>query len=204
MKGFENIICGNIPGAAKVLCLDEVVSTQEVARELALEGNNERTVVIAASQSGGKGRLGRKWESAGGGLYLTIILKPRVSVRFLGNLSLMAGAVISQTLKEDYGIKTRVKAPNDVYAWHPRRKKFLKISGVLTESASVSQNPEWVLLGMGVNLNNAAPKELTEAVSLSSILGRTVDRDEFLKNFFTRFWTAYSVWQYSSERNSSN
>lgn len=202
MKTFDHVICGNIPGASKVLCLEEAVSTQEVARELALEGNNERTVVVAASQTGGKGRLGRKWESGSGGLYLTVILRPRISVRFLGNLSLMAGAVISETLREDYGVTTRVKAPNDVYALHPRKKKFFKISGVLTESASVNQNPDWVLLGMGINLNNRIPKELTEAVSLSAILGRPADRDEFLEKLFTRFWKAYSAWQYSSESNS--
>lgn len=202
MKTFDHVICGSIPGASKVLCLDEAVSTQEVARELALEGNNERTVVVAASQTGGKGRLGRKWESGAGGLYLTVILRPRVSVRFLGNLSLMAGAVIAETLKEDYGVATRVKAPNDVYALHPRKKKFLKISGVLTESASVNQNPDWVLLGMGINLNNRIPKELNEAVSLSAILGRPADRDDFLEKLFTRFWKAYSAWQYSSETNS--
>lgn len=202
MRTFGHVICGNVPGAGKVLCLDEAVSTQEVARELALEGNNERTVVIAASQTGGKGRLGRRWESAPGGLYLTVILKPRISLRFLGNLSLMAGAVVSETLREDYGAVTRVKAPNDVYALHPRRKKFLKISGVLTESASINQNPDWVLLGMGINLNNEIPKELNEAVSLSSVLGRPVDRDEFLEKLFTRFWKAYAAWQYSSESNS--
>jgi len=202
MRTFGHVICGNVPGAGKVLCLDEAVSTQEVARELALEGNNERTVVIAASQSGGKGRLGRRWESAPGGLYLTVILKPRISLRFLGNLSLMAGAVVSETLREDYGVTTRVKAPNDVYALHPRRKKFLKISGVLTESASINQNPDWVLLGMGINLNNEIPKELNEAVPLSSVLGRPVDRDEFLEKLFTRFWKAYAAWQYSSESNS--
>lgn len=202
MKTFEHVICGSVPGATKVLCLDEAVSTQEVARELALEGNNERTVVIAASQTAGKGRLGRKWESGAGGLYLTVILRPRISLRFLGNLSLMAGAVISETLKEDYGVTTRVKAPNDVYALHPRKKKFLKISGVLTESASVSNNPDWVLLGIGVNLNNRVPKELDEAVTLADILGRAVDRDEFLQKLFTRFWKAYAAWQYSSESNS--
>ncbi|KAF0126115.1 MAG: BirA family transcriptional regulator biotin operon repressor / biotin-acetyl-CoA-carboxylase ligase [Elusimicrobia bacterium] len=202
MKTFEHVTCGNVPGATKVLCLDEAVSTQEVARELALEGNNERTVVIAASQTGGKGRLGRKWDSGLGGLYLTVILRPRISVRFLGNLSLMAGAVISETLREDYGVTTRVKAPNDVYALQPRKKKFFKISGVLTESASVNQNPDWVLLGMGINLNNPIPKELAEAVSLSAILGRPVDRDEFLEKLFARFWKAYSAWQYSSEANS--
>ena len=202
MRTFDHVICGNVPGASKVLCLDEAVSTQEVARELALEGNNERTVVIAASQTGGKGRLGRRWESAPGGLYLTVILKPRISLRFLGNLSLMAGAVVSETLREDYGATTRVKAPNDVYALHPRRKKFLKISGVLTESASINQNPDWVLLGMGINLNNRVPKELDAAVTLSDILGRAVDRDEFLEKLFTRFWKAYAAWQCSSESNS--
>lgn len=202
MKAFDHMICGKVPGASKVLCLDEAVSTQEVARELALEGGNERTVVIAASQTAGKGRLGRKWSSGAGGLYLTVILKPRISVRFLGNLSLMAGAVIAETLREDYGVKTRVKAPNDVYAWHPRRKKSFKISGVLTESASVSHSPDWVLLGVGVNLNNQLPKELTGGVSLSAILGRPADRDEFLEKFFARFWKAYAAWQYSSESNS--
>ncbi|TFG55540.1 MAG: hypothetical protein E4H30_07060 [Methanomassiliicoccus sp.] len=62
----------------KVLVKDEVSSTNEVAKSLALEGEPEGTVVTAVRQSGGKGRMGRQWESPEGGVYLSVILRPEL------------------------------------------------------------------------------------------------------------------------------
>jgi len=189
-----------LPGISQIVCLDEVVSTQEVGRELAAGGSSEKTLVLAETQTGGKGRQGREWKSARGGLYMTLLLRPEAGVKFLPDLSVLSGEVLAKTISSLYGIKTRVKKPNDVYAFHPRRRKWLKISGVLTESASINTAASWLLLGVGVNLNNTV--KLETGVSVKAITGNTVSRADFLKEFFQLFWLRYAAWEYSSRAKS--
>ncbi|MHB0996192.1 MAG: biotin--[acetyl-CoA-carboxylase] ligase [Elusimicrobiales bacterium] len=190
----------SLPGVSKIVCLDEVESTQLVGRELALEGTAEKTLVLAETQTAGKGRLGRDWESAKGGLYMTLLLKPETGVKFLPHLSVLSGEAVAETITGLYGIKTRIKQPNDVLAWHPRRRKWLKISGILTESSSVNKDASWLLLGLGVNLNNKPG--LDTAVSVKGITGKEVSREAFLEAFFKIFWLEYSAWEYGSQAKS--
>jgi BirA family biotin operon repressor/biotin-[acetyl-CoA-carboxylase] ligase len=199
---MKNIVLSvdTLPGVSKIVCLEEVDSTQAVGRELALEGTAEKTLVIAETQTAGKGRLGREWESAKGGLYMTLLLKPETGVKFLPHLSVLSGEAVAETITELYGIKTRIKKPNDVYAWHPRRRKWLKISGILTESSSINKDASWLLLGVGINLNNMPA--LDTAVSVKAIKGKEVSREEFLEEFFKVFWLEYSAWEYGSQAKS--
>jgi BirA family biotin operon repressor/biotin-[acetyl-CoA-carboxylase] ligase len=199
---MKNIVLSvdTLPGVSKIVCLEEVDSTQAVGRELALEGTAEKTLVIAETQTAGKGRLGREWESAKGGLYMTLLLKPETGVKFLPHLSVLSGEAVAETITELYGIKTRIKKPNDVYAWHPRRRKWLKISGILTESSSINKDASWLLLGVGINLNNMPA--LDTAASVKGIKGKEVSREEFLEAFFKIFWLEYSAWEYGSQAKS--
>ncbi len=201
---MKNSACGfdldTLPGISKILCLDEVVSTQAVARELALEGTSEKTLVLAETQTGGRGRLGRGWESSKGGLYMTVLLRPETSLKFLPDLSVLCGEVVAETITALYGIKTRVKDPNDVYAFHPARRKWLKISGILAESSSINRDAGWLLLGIGVNLNNRV--KLDTAASVRGIKGAEVSREDFLRAFFGAFWLRYASWAYSSQAKS--
>ncbi len=196
----EELNLDGLPGISKIVCLEEVDSTQAVARELALEGTAEKTLVLAETQTGGKGRMGREWESGKGGLYMTLLLKPRTEIKFLSELSVLTGEVAAEALTGLYGVKTRIKKPNDVYAWHPRRRKWLKISGILTESSSTNMATNWLLLGVGVNLNNTV--KLETGVSVKAIKGAEVSREEFLAEFFRIFWLRYSAWEYSSQAKS--
>ncbi len=190
-----------LPGVGKIVFLDEADSTQAVARELALEGTAEKTLVIAGRQTAGKGRLGREWESGEGGLYMTLLLKPETGLKFLPDLSVLSGEAVAETVTALYGIKTRIKKPNDVYAFHPRRRKWLKLSGILTESSSINRAPSWLLLGVGVNLNNAV--KLETGVSVKTIKGSAVSHEEFLREFFKVFWLRYAAWEYASQAKSS-
>lgn len=190
-----------LPGVAKIVCLDEVESTQAVARELALEGTAQKTLVLAETQTAGKGRLGREWESGPGGLYMTLLLTPETDLKFLPDLSVLSGEAVAETVTALYGIKTRIKKPNDVYAFHPRKKKWFKLCGILTESASINKAPNWLLLGVGVNLNNTVT--LDTAVSVKAIKGKAVSKEEFLREFFKVFWLRYSSWEYASQAKSS-
>jgi len=193
----EDIKVEDLSGVRQLVRLEETDSTQNVARGLALEGNGERTLVLAASQTQGKGRLDRVWESQPGGIYMTLILKPSIGLQYLPDLSVMGGEVVSSTLRELYGVKTRIKLPNDVYAFHPDKKKWLKIAGILTESASVAKTPSWILLGVGLNLNNKTALDC--AVSVREITGAEASAADFLKAFFVNFWARYSPWEYSSK-----
>ncbi len=197
----DTIELETLPGIKKLVLLENTNSTQEVARELALNGDMDGTLVLALSQRSGRGRMGRTWESGRGGVYMTLILQPSIGLKFLGELSVLAGRVAALTLKQLYTLNTRVKLPNDVYALHPKKKKYLKIAGILTESASINKTPNWILLGIGVNLNNAV--SLDTGVSVSDILKKEVSREEFLRAFFENFWRIYSSWEYSSQSKSS-
>lgn len=200
LKLTDTIELETLPGIKKLVLLESAASTQEAARELALQGGMEGTLVLALTQSAGKGRMGREWESGRGGVYMTLILQPRIGLKFLGELSVLAGRVAALTLKQLYGLNTRVKLPNDVYALHPGKKKYLKIAGILTESASINRTPNWILLGIGVNLNNAL--SIGTGVSVSAILKQEVSREDFLRAFFENFWQVYSSWEYSSQSKS--
>lgn len=192
----EKIEPEDLAGIRQLVRLGETSSTQVVAREIALAGGSEHTLVLAASQTLGRGRMQREWQSGPGGIYMTLILRPCSGLEYLAGLSLMAGEAVGETLRELYGFKTRIKPPNDVYVHHPRKKKWLKIAGILTESASVAGSPDWVLLGIGVNLNNKVPLDC--AVSAQELLGRKTALADFLKPFFVNFRARYSAWEYSS------
>jgi len=197
----DTITLDTLPGIKKIVMLDRTSSTQEVARELAMQGDMESTLVLSLTQDGGKGRMGRTWESGRGGVYMTLILQPNIGLKFLADLSVLAGRVAADTLAQLYGLTTRVKPPNDVYVLHTRKKKYLKIAGVLTESSSINKTSNWILLGIGVNLNNEV--SLPTACSVSDILKKEVSREEFLQVFFENFWQLYSAWEYSSESKSA-
>ena len=200
LNGKDALALWTLPGIKKIVMLERTTSTQEVARELALQGEMAGTLVVAITQDSGKGRMGRAWESALGGVYMTLILEPSIGLKFLTELSLLGGRVAADTLKQLYGLSTRVKLPNDVYALHPRKKKYLKIAGILTEASSINKTPNWILLGVGVNLNNTV--SLDTGVSVRDILKKEVSREEFLQAFFKNFWQIYSAWEYSSEAKS--
>ncbi|OGS08046.1 MAG: biotin--[acetyl-CoA-carboxylase] ligase [Elusimicrobia bacterium RIFOXYA12_FULL_51_18] len=196
----DTLALDTLPGIKKIVLLERTTSTQEVARELAFQGGMEGTLVLALTQEAGKGRMGRTWESGRGGIYMTLILEPSIGLKFLTELSLLAGRVAADTLKQLYGLTTRVKLPNDVYALHPQKNKYFKIAGILTETSSINKTPNWILLGVGVNLNNAV--SLDTGISVSGILKKEVPREEFLQAFFENFWHIYSAWEYSSESKS--
>ena len=156
-KKTDELNINTLSGVRKIIFVDEAVNTQDMAREVAAESDMENSLIIAEVQTEGKGRLEKNWSSEKGGIYMTLVLKPKIECRFLEELSLFSGEVIALALASFYGIKTRVKKPNDVYAYHPKKKKYLKIAGILTTSALINKNPDWILLGIGININNPIP-----------------------------------------------
>jgi len=151
-----------------------------VAKELAAYDANEGTVVIAEIQIAGRGRLDRKWISPTGGLWFSIVLRPKLSVAEAFGLVFAVGLAVAQVLHEKYDLPIETKWPNDVLV------KGRKICGILVETNSTERELNFAVLGVGVNANfdvkNALPNALTEtATSLKNELGHRVDLSELLR-----------------------
>jgi BirA family biotin operon repressor/biotin-[acetyl-CoA-carboxylase] ligase len=154
-------------------------STNDAAMSLAADGHLEGAVVIAETQTSGRGRLGRVWFSPpGAGLYVSVILAPRLARldpdRATALLTLAAAVALAESIQRVTGLAPAIKWPNDLLVG--RRK----LAGILAEgvSSSATAFPQSVVLGFGINVSTAAyPLELSARVtSIESELGRAVDR----------------------------
>lgn len=160
-----------------------------MARRLAEEGAEDRTMVWADKQTGGRGRMERKWDSRPGGLYISLILKPRFPASRLADLSLMTARSTAQAVSAISGVITSVKPPNDVYASKKARGKPGKISGILAEASGSSRGLDWLVLGVGVNVNNAP--RAAGAVTLKSLTGKTWKVEAVLQRWLEEFERSY-------------
>jgi len=152
----------------------EIGSTMAVARELGKKGVEEGTIVIAESQSHGRGRLSRKWFSPRGGIYFTIILKPKISPIYAPRINLMASVAVAKAIRKLYGLKAELKWPNDVLL------AGKKVCGILAEMEAEVDAISYVNLGIGINVNASVSQCEKGATSLRDELGREVSRREFL------------------------
>lgn len=145
-------------------------STQDVATSLALQGAEEGTIVIAEEMEQGRGRLRRKWIASSGGLWFSIVFTPR-SVKNLQLLTLGIGIGVARGINKITGLDTKLKWPNDVLLNNK------KVSGILIETKAGIDNKDYIIAGVGVNVNNILPPELTDyAISISMALGKKIPR----------------------------
>ncbi|MEM1563730.1 MAG: biotin--[acetyl-CoA-carboxylase] ligase [Candidatus Bathyarchaeia archaeon] len=170
----------------------EVGSTNDWARELAELGAPEGTVAIAETQTAGRGRLGRKWISPKGGLWFSIILRPKLKPQETARLVFLAGLAVAETIRELYDLKTETKWPNDVLIGGR------KVCGILSEMKTVGEKVDYAIIGIGVNANldieKDFPKELIEtATSIQKALGRKIALEELFKALLEKMDNLYQV-----------
>ncbi len=158
----------------------EVASTMDIARGLAREGRPEFTTVIADRQSKGRGRLSRRWLSGDGGLYFTLVLRPKISPILSGRVNFAASLTLARTLQDRFGVDARVKWPNDILV------NERKLSGMLSEMEAEGDVVTFVNVGLGVNVNNDPTREEPMAASLKRLLGKEVSRRDLLSDFLDR------------------
>ncbi|MEW5817792.1 MAG: biotin--[acetyl-CoA-carboxylase] ligase [Spirochaetota bacterium] len=204
LQGEVDLLCPwEFPGRESFInhftCVD---STMTIARQLAEKDTPDGTVITADRQINGKGRLNRPWISEEGGLYFTLVLRPKLPLNYAYLYSCAAAVSAVKTLEEHCGIQASVKWPNDVFV------KDRKIAGVLIEVRGEFESIHYLNLGVGMNLNNTINKPLAiNACSVKSLTGKTVSRKDFLvsflfhlesitKNFkpdnIIRAWSSYS------------
>lgn len=126
-------------------------STNDDAKALAAAGAAEGTVVLASRQTGGRGRMGRGWESPSGGVYLSVVVRPAVAVHEAPPLALTAALGVSLGV-ESLGVSCGVKWPNDVLLGDG------KLAGVLLEVAAEADALAWAVVGVGVNVRPAGKR----------------------------------------------
>ncbi len=167
-------------GRNEIHIFDETNSTNIQAFMLASSGSPEGTIVLAEKQTGGKGRLGRSWASPyKKNLYLSYILRPSIPTIFAPRLTLVTAVAVSDTFDRFGVINHRIKWPNDIL-FNDR-----KLSGILTEMKGDCDSIDFIITGIGININSDPddyPKEIREtAISLKEITGSEINRADFLK-----------------------
>ncbi|MGG7177063.1 biotin--[acetyl-CoA-carboxylase] ligase [Clostridium paraputrificum] len=124
----------------------EVQSTNETAKNLAVDDFKDGTIIIAEEQKGGKGRLGRNWSSPKGGIWLSIILKPNIEPIHASKVTQIAAAALVNVLRSMH-INALIKWPNDIYI------NSKKVSGILTEMKCDMDRINYLIVGVGINVN---------------------------------------------------
>ncbi|MFA4848308.1 MAG: biotin--[acetyl-CoA-carboxylase] ligase [Methanoregula sp.] len=172
--------------------LEKTPSTNAVAKQLCQEGNVEKldgAVIIAEEQSGAVGRMGRAWISPGGGIWITIILKPAVPVDHVFMITMAGSIAIAKAMRREFELGALIKWPNDIFIGNK------KVAGLLLELAAEADTVHYCLLGIGVNVNvplsNFTPELQKVITSISAEVGHEVDRAAFLARILKEFESRY-------------
>jgi BirA family biotin operon repressor/biotin-[acetyl-CoA-carboxylase] ligase len=163
-----------------IVSFESVNSTIDAASSLAQEGAREGAVVVAESQGGGRGRLGRKWSSPGGvGIWTSIVLRPAIPPRDAPKLTLLVAVAVATVLREQYALDAQIKWPNDVVIGGR------KICGALTELVAEQDAVRYVITSFGLNVNQTRSKFPADvrdiATSMRIETGRKQDRPEVFR-----------------------
>ena len=173
----------------ELLYLETVDSTNKYAKEN-LSNIADKTLIYAGTQTAGRGRLNRKWNSnSGENLYASFVLKPSKELKEVySNLTQYLSLVLAEVF-EEYQLIPTIKWPNDV------RINGKKISGILAESIIERGELKGVVLGFGVNLNcnqEDIDKIDQPATSLNLEINKKIDRDIFIKKVTEKFCLRYN------------
>lgn len=165
----------------------EVESTNTVLRHLARSGATEGTAVLAEGQRQGRGRLGQEWFSPSGvNLYASVLFRERLTPREAPLFSFIASLAVADAVKE-LGLHPAIKWPNDVLV------DSKKVAGSLVECATRGEALDFLVLGVGVNLNvdlaslHAALGEAgAAATSLSAVTRHEIERNAFAASYLNQ------------------
>lgn len=154
----------------KIYSFKKTDSTNTAAYKLAESGEKEGAVVFAEEQSRGRGRFKRAWESPQGGIYMSIILRPKLEPLMTARITLAVSVAVAEAIRETTNLPARIKWPNDVLI------NGLKVSGILTEMSAEQDEIDFIVVGIGINVNTD-PEDLPEgATALKKELNSEVSK----------------------------
>lgn len=169
-------------GRREIFYHRETDSTSMRAKYLAAKGAPEGTMVVAEKQTSGRGRRGRRWFSpAGDGIYASIILRPSTPPAEASRITLMASVAAADALISLTQLKVRIKWPNDILV------NGKKMAGILTEISTGMEEIDYIILGIGINVNTLPenfPDEIKEkATSILIETGKSFSRVEVIRSY---------------------
>ena len=163
---------------------DEIDSTNRYAKALAREGAAHGTLVLADTQTAGRGRRGRGWISpAGEGIFMSLILRPDMPPAQVAKLSLLTALATANAIATVTGLDARIKWPNDIVV------KGRKVCGMLLEMDATPEKVESVVAGVGINVHQTQfDSEIAHsASSLDLLAGRRISRSAIVRAFLEAF-----------------
>ncbi|MCC7553483.1 MAG: biotin--[acetyl-CoA-carboxylase] ligase [Methanobacteriaceae archaeon] len=179
IKNFESELFKNI------YVYKEVMSTNTVSKFLAEQGIENNTVVISEKQTKGRGRSGKKWESPLGGVWLSLIIRPQIDQTKASLITLATGVAVANTIRSFDIDNVEIKWPNDILI------DGKKVSGILTEAIAKLNSINYIVIGVGIDVNfdnedmSDELKELT--ISLSKAAGKKIEEVNVIKRFLIEF-----------------
>jgi len=190
VKGLDTALVGR-----RVACYGAVDSTNLIAKELARAGAADGTVVVAESQGTGRGRLERRFFSPPGkGIWVSVLLRPSFLPQDAPKCTLMAAVAVARAM-EKFGLRAEIKWPNDIL--HDGKK----LVGILTEMSAEMDLVNYIVVGIGINVNIAPedfPEELREiATSLMQMKGAPLPRVAFLQELLRALDALYAEVQHA-------
>lgn len=179
----------------KIYYFDTVSSTMDIAFQFGMKGVPEGTLILAEAQTKGRGRLGRSWVSPKyKGVYLSLILKPKLSPNQAPILTLLSAVSVCEAIKAVTGLDSQIKWPNDILIRHK------KLGGILTELSAETDEVRFVIIGIGLNVNNDKKALISQATSLKEQKKENVSRIELLREILRRVETNYLLLQDKGSR----
>lgn len=169
---------------------DNLESTMDIAMQFGIKGAPEGTLVLAESQSRGRGRLGREWVSPKyKGIYLSLILRPKILPNQAPVLTLLAAVSICEAVKTIADLDVKIKWPNDILMHNK------KLGGILTELNAEMDQVRFVAIGIGLNVNNDKKTLPEGAISLKEEKGETISRIGLLQGILREIENNYLIFQ---------
>lgn len=172
----------------KIYYFDEIDSTNEYAKKLIENNVDEGTLIISNYQTNGKGRFNKSWVgNKGDSIFLSLILKPNIELFSIMRVTLLAGISVCNTIKNFTGLDVKIKWPNDIIIDNK------KVCGILTEVNAQIENISYVILGIGINVNNNefSTNLKDKATSIFLQTNKKFERQKIIASFLENFESTY-------------
>ena len=181
----------------KVYFFEEITSTNDYAKDMANNIQEEGTIVIANNQTKGRGRLERAWISDKGGIFLSLILKPNIQLFNIMQITLLASISICDAIKKLTLLDAKIKWPNDIIINNK------KVGGILTEVIAQVEKISTVILGIGINVNNEKFSLDLQKKATSIFLenNKTVSKASLIGCFLEEFEKKYLIYKEKEDFN---
>ncbi len=175
----------------EIRVFQETTSTNDVVEKIARDGVGEGVAVFAESQTKGRGRLGRRWDSPiGKGLRISVLLRPKMHPMAATKLTVCSAVAVARAIEKQTGLQPGIKWPNDIVFGHR------KAAGILLELGAELDHIKHVVLGVGLDVNQTAEEWAPElraiATSLREEAGKPIDRADLATTILRELDAVYA------------